>query len=141
MNNLEVDATIDNWGKVYKFLNDCLVNIDVGKKITGQILIASEEIFVNISRYAYKLPSGGKVEINFRFEKPSSVVKIKFVDSGIFFDPTKFKPSLAKGSAGTRSIGGLGLFMVRNIMDKMIYEYKNNQNNLIIIKKIDWLLN
>lgn len=137
MNNLEVDATVENWGKVYKFLNDCLVNIDAGKKITGQILIASEEIFVNISRYAYKLSSEGKVEINFGFEKPSSVVSIKFVDSGIFFDPTKFKPDSVKGSAGTRSIGGLGLFMVKNIMDKMIYEYKNYQNNLIIIKKID----
>lgn len=137
MNNLEVDATVENWGKVYKFLNDCLVNIDAGKKITGQILIASEEIFVNISRYAYMLPSEGKVEINFEFEKPSSVVSIKFVDSGIFFDPTKFKPDSVKGSARTRSIGGLGLFMVKNIMDKMIYEYKNYQNNLIIIKKID----
>ena len=136
MNNLKVDATVNNWGKVYKFLNNCLVNIDAEKKITGQILIASEEIFVNISRYAYKLPPGGKVEVNFRFEKPTSVVKIKFVDSGIFFDPTKFKPSSAKGSAVTRSIGGLGLFMVKNIMDKMIYEYKNEQNNLIIIKKI-----
>lgn len=137
MNNLEVDATVENWGKVYKFLNDCLVNIDAEKKITGQILIASEEIFVNISRYAYKLPSEGKVEINFGFEKPSSIVSIKFVDSGIFFDPTKFKPDSVKGSAGARSIGGLGLFMVKNIMDKMIYEYKNYQNNLIIIKKID----
>ena len=137
MNNLKVDATVKNWGRVYKFLNDHLVGIEAKRKIAGQILIASEEIFVNISRYAYKTPSNGKVEINFGFEKPSSVVRIKFVDSGVFFDPTKFKPAPASGSAGKRSIGGLGLFMVKKIMDEMIYEHKNSQNNLIITKKID----
>lgn len=137
MNNLKVDATVKNWGRVYKFLNDHLVGIEAKRKIAGQILIASEEIFVNISHYAYKPPSNGKVEINFGFEKPSSVVRIKFVDSGVFFDPTKFKPAPASGSPGKRSIGGLGLFMVKKIMDEMIYEHKNSQNNLIITKKID----
>ena len=137
MNNLKVDATVKNWGRVYKFLKDRLMNIDAKKKIAGQILIASEEIFVNISHYAYKPPSKGKVEINFGFEKPSAIVSIRFVDSGTFFDPTKFKPAPASGSAGKRSIGGLGLFMVKKIMDEMIYEHKNSQNNLIITKKID----
>ena len=88
MNNLKVDATVKNWGRVYKFLNGHLVGIEAKRKIAGQILIASEEIFVNISHYAY-------------------------------------------------SIGGLGLFMVKKIMDEMIYEHKNSQNNLIITKKID----
>lgn len=136
MSSLKVDAAISNWEKVYRFLNSCLSDIDTEKKILGQILVASEEIFVNISRYAYVPSSVGEVEINFKFEKPSSIVSIKFVDSGIFFDPTKFPSASINGSAGKRKIGGLGLFMVKKIMDKMVYEYKNNQNNLVISKKI-----
>lgn len=136
MNYLKVDAAVNNWSKVYKFLNKCLVDVNAEKKISGQILVASEEIFVNISHYAYKPPSKGKVEINFNFKEILAEVSIKFIDNGVFFDPTKVSSVHINEPAIRRPIGGLGLFIVKKVMDKMVYEHKNNQNNLIIIKKI-----
>ncbi|MGN1043978.1 MAG: ATP-binding protein [Acutalibacteraceae bacterium] len=136
MNCLKVDATVEKWSEVYKFLNKCLLNINIEKKIAGQILVASEEIFVNISHYAYKPSSKGKVEINFNFKEILAEVSIKFIDNGVFFDPTKVSSVHINEPAIRRPIGGLGLFIVKKVMDKMVYEHKNNQNNLIIIKKI-----
>ncbi|MDR1627809.1 MAG: ATP-binding protein [Oscillospiraceae bacterium] len=132
-----VAAAIDNWDDVYSFL-DCLIKDVVSeKKVRTSVLVACEEIFVNISTYAYKhLDFPGDVTIKFLYDSAGNEICITFIDSGTQFDSTKAGCADITSSVQDRKIGGLGIFLVKQIMDKMEYEYTQNQNVLKLTKKL-----
>ena len=91
---------------------------------------ALEEIFVNVANYAYE--EKGTVEIT--LSKFKDHVTFVFKDSGKPFNPLdKVDPNITAKSE-EREIGGLGIFMVKKIMDSVKYEYVDNQNVLTLIK-------
>ena len=63
-------------------------------------------------------------------------IEFIIIDSGIPFDPTKKEEVDITMSAEERPIGGLGIHLVREIMDTVNYEYKDNKNILTLSKKI-----
>ncbi len=133
---IKIPASTENWRIVYDFLHQHLKRNSINHKELLHILLASEEIFVNISNYAYK-EKNGNVIIKFSCNISSPiVVKIKFTDEGIKFDPTKVKKADVTLDFKQRKIGGLGLFIVYKVMNKVEYEYENSSNNLIITKII-----
>ena len=87
-------------------------------------------IFVNIAHYAYKPEIGGVV---IRVSVGNEVI-IEFEDKGNPYNPLdKGDPDITVG-AEEREIGGLGVFMVKNIMDSVEYRHEDN-NNILLIKK------
>lgn len=130
-------AIVDNWDDVYSFLDRLIKDVDLEKKVHANLLVACEEIFVNISTYAYKhLNTPGNVTIKFLYNKIDNKICITFIDSGTKFDPTKAGNVDTTSSVQDRKIGGLGIFLVKQIMDKMEYEYAGNQNVLKLTKKL-----
>lgn len=129
---------IENWDEVYNILQKFIGEIDIDNKIKNDVLVSAEEIFVNIAKYAYP-DSGGDVLIDAEFYPKSGVLYLKFKDRGVPFDPTKLRsPDTSLGSQ-ERKIGGLGIFMVRKMMDDMEYFYEDGFNNLLITKKIKFV--
>lgn len=61
---------------------------------------------------------------------------ITFIDNGVPFDPLKADDPDITLSAQERQIGGLGIYMVKQSMDEISYEYRNGQNILTIKKRI-----
>ena len=134
-NNIYIPALIENWQVVYDFLGKCMEGKDIEKNHIVSILFASEEIYVNISKYAYP-ESKGNVYVNFEHDLHKNLLRIKFIDEGTPFDPTKVPIPDVTESLEKRKIGGLGIFIVNKVMDSMEYTHKCGQNNLTIIKKI-----
>ena len=98
-----------------------------------QIDVAVEEIFVNIAHYAYALHPGDAV-ITVWMEGES--ISIEFRDKGAPFNPlAKADPDVTL-SAEKRRIGGLGIYMVKKSMDKVLYQYDNGENILTLQKKV-----
>ena len=64
-------------------------------------------------------------------------VKITFADSGIPFDPLNAPPPDVNLPAEERPIGGLGIFLVRELMDDVSYRYENGKNTLAFEKRLD----
>ena len=94
-----------------------------------------EEIFVNISSYAYN-PETGPATIRAGItEEPLSVI-ISFIDNGKQYDPLAKPDPDVKIPLKERKKGGLGIFMVKKTMDDVSYEYKDGQNILTITKTI-----
>ncbi len=134
--HIKISAVTKNWNQVYRFLQKCMKDFNISMPVQKNILIAAEEIFVNISKYAY--PKGtGNVLIELEYSSEGGILQIKFVDKGIPFNPTVLPEPNVKDSIENRKIGGLGIFMVKKMMDQMKYIYKNGNNNLLIIKKIN----
>ena len=94
-----------------------------------------EELFVNIASYAY--PSGeGEVIVQCRTEQNPSAITIRFRDRGTPFDPLNKPDADITLSAEERQIGGIGIFMVKELMDGVDYAYRDGENILTIRKVI-----
>lgn len=101
---------------------------------TMQINLAIEEAVVNVMNYAY--PAGTVGNVTIEVKSNGSEVSFIIIDAGTPFDPTA-KPEVdITLSAEDRSIGGLGIHLIRQIMDHINYERVNGRNVLTLIKKI-----
>ena len=133
MKELVIEAKTENLNQIFEFIDNQLEEMSCSAKTQMQIDIAIEEIFVNISNYAY-YPGTGFVTIRVEFEmKPVSII-ITCIDQGTPYDPlAKEEPDITL-TADQRPIGGLGIFMVKKSMDQVSYKYKDNSNVLTLKK-------
>ena len=134
MKSITLTASIDNIDDVLDFINQELEEHDCPMKTSMQIDIAAEEIFVNIAHYAY--PGGtGEATVTCSIEEGDRLCAvIGFIDRGIPYDPlSRADPDITL-SAEERSIGGLGIYMVKKSMDSVEYKYVDGQNMLTIRK-------
>ena len=118
-----------------EYVNMNLEAAEVSMKAQMQIAVAVEEIFVNICKYAYH-PDKGRAVVRVEVVDDPVQVKITFVDHGKPYDPLlKDDPDVTL-SAEEREIGGLGIFMVKQSMDAVEYEYKDGSNILTLVKNL-----
>ena len=101
---------------------------------TMQMNLALEEAVVNVMSYAY--PSGVKGTVNIEAQANDERLKFTITDDGVPFDPTAKEAVDVSLSAEERPIGGLGIFLVRELMDSINYERVNGQNVLTLRKKL-----
>jgi len=135
MKEMQIDATVENIPVVTAFVDEQLEALNCPLSAQYQIDIAIDELFGNIAFYAYNPdvgPATVRVEV---IEDPMSVV-ITFIDHGVPYDPLAKEDPDTTLSLEEREIGGLGIYMVKQSMDEVAYEYKNGQNVLTIKKKI-----
>lgn len=103
--------------------------------LVSSLQLALEEAIVNVISYAYE---NGRANIDNQLTITSDGKSITFVlsDCGMPFDPTKAAmPDITLGIE-ERGVGGLGILLVKNIMDNVTYKRFNNRNILIMEKKI-----
>ena len=136
MVKIHTEAKIEKLPEVLGQIDAELSAAGCPESVQMQIDIAVEEIFVNISNYAYPDSSGtADIEVNISEGDPP-VASIRFEDSGIPFDPlAKADPDITL-SAEERAIGGLGIYMVKMSMDEVHYEYTGGRNCFSMSKKL-----
>ena len=129
------NASMDELDNVLKFIDNEIKDINDNKLLTKFNLVV-EEIFVNIVSYAYEDNSNNNtVTISIKDNDDKTI--ITFVDSGKHFNPLiKDDPDISL-SADERPVGGLGIYLVKKMMDNVEYEYKDNKNILTIEKRHD----
>ncbi len=99
-----------------------------------QLNVVLEEIVSNVINYAYAgKPKDTTLEVRVDYTPP--VLKLEVEDEGKTFDPSKVETPDITLPAEERNIGGLGIHMVKTMMDTIDYEYRNNKNVLILTKK------
>ena len=131
---LKLPADINKLDQVLAFIEEHLEEHEASMKAITQISIAVEEIYVNIAHYAYG-ESEGDATIQLSFE--DRVISITFIDTGMPYDPlAKPDPDITL-SVEERQIGGLGIYMVKQSMDEVIYNRDGDKNVLTLKKNID----
>ncbi|MBR5111071.1 MAG: ATP-binding protein [Clostridia bacterium] len=135
MKELTLKAAIENIPQVTAFLDEQLEALDCPMKAQMQLDVALDELFSNIAYYAYA-PETGEATVRFAFDEITRTVALTLIDNGVPFDPlAKEDPDITLPAA-ERSVGGLGIFLVRKTMDSMDYRYENGKNILTIQKRI-----
>ena len=130
---LIVKAQREEWVNVSDFLEMQLKKCSCSFGIQTQILIAMEEVFVNIVSYAYE-DNDGEVEIKTELSL-DNYFNIEFWDSGIPYNPLERENPDITLSAEERNVGGLGIFIAKEIMDDVRYVYKDGKNCFMLSKK------
>lgn len=115
------------------FVEQELEKTPCSPKDAMQISLAAEEVFVNIAHYAY-IGQSGNITLGTRYK--DGIFSLQFTDSGIPFNPLdRDEPDISQ-NAEDRTVGGLGIFLVKKTMDDMSYQQKDGQNILTLQKRI-----
>ncbi len=117
-------------GHISDFLDVCLEKAAIPPKQANRLQIAADEIFTNIRSYS------GATKIRCVFSWQGSVATLIFTDDGIPYDPLSNKEPDTSASAQSRAVGGLGIFLVRRLMDNVSYQYQNGLNTLTLELKV-----
>lgn len=124
------EADVKELNNLFEYSSSLLRILDFSNKDIILINTALEEIFVNVAKYAYE----GKGTVEVTLSKLRDSVKFVFKDSGKPFNPLSKEDPNITASSEEREIGGLGIYMVKRIMDEVTYDYIDNQNVLTLIK-------
>ena len=127
------DAKVENMDQMISPVLDALREIEVDKKLVYKIHLALEEVLTNVCRYAYA-PNVGKVTIKADIYSTPKGIMLRVIDEGKPFDPLKASEPDLDAPVEERQIGGLGIFITKNIMDEISYKREDNKNILIMKK-------
>ena len=131
---LRVEAKVEKLPTVIDFATGTLTDACPMRE-RMHIELVTEEIFVNIASYAY--PDGeGFVTIRRDGGEGAEGLTLTFIDSGVPYDPLQRPDPDLTLPADERPIGGLGVFLVKKIVDEAHYEYKDGKNMLTVLKVI-----
>lgn len=122
-------------GKCPEIIEYLMASPDIPEQenLRFKIQLSIEEIVENIVQYAYE-NGAGHVEVSTHRKKDDLVIRFK--DAGIPFNPLEKPDPDISLSVIDRPVGGLGIFICKQMMDEVCYEYKDGCNILSIRKKI-----
>ena len=109
-------------------LNEFILN-KIGRE-NFQVDLIIEEVFVNIVNYS----KSDFIKVNAQFEAP--ILIIEFIDNGMEFNPLLKEDPETPQSIEDTKIGGLGIFLTKELSDEIDYHYTNGENHLKIIKNV-----
>ena len=127
-NNLNEIATLAN------FIETIGEELSLSAEMIMNINLALEEAIANIIMYAY--PSQEEHEILLKMSSNEHQLVFLLTDKGVSFDPTQVEDVDLTLSIEDRPIGGLGIFLIRSIMNEVTYQRLDDENRLIMKKDI-----
>ncbi|AYF41795.1 ATP-binding protein [Ethanoligenens harbinense] len=135
MTELRVPAKIENLEKVVAFFDENIGKEGCDRMDVAILHVVLEEVFVNIASYAY-VPDEGDAFIRMAFHRNPLELELEFRDCGKPFNPLNWKAPDITRNVMERKIGGLGLFLVKKIMDTIQYTYTGGMNVLTMKKTL-----
>ena len=130
---LRIPAKLEGMDLILSFVSFMLDTNGCSAQARTQLRMAVEELYVNVTLYAY--PSGGGwAEIRGSVE--DGVATLRLIDGGTPFNPLERDDPDIMLPGEERGIGGLGIYMVKSMMDDVEYAYSNGCNQLTLRKQL-----
>ncbi len=119
---------------IFKFIDEFSVKTGLDESVVFTINLVVEELFTNMIKYT----SENINEILLELKKNGDDLIIHLTDFDVDpFDITKTAEVDTKQSLEERRVGGLGIHLVKQMIDKIEYEYKDRQSKIILIKHLE----
>ena len=130
---LILQNSIDQVALLPAFVQDAVKASKLGAEMADSLNLALEEAVVNVIDYAY--PEGTSGEVIIDAAVTDTALTFTITDNGKPFDPTARPEVDIHAGVEDRPIGGLGIHLVRQIMDDVRYERRGEKNVLVLTKK------
>ncbi len=132
--NITIRNDISELTRVNQLFNDFYASLQLPAKVTNSLDIAIDEILSNIIKYGYDDQRTHEIVIRMSIKDQELTLEIE--DDARPFNPLTVAEADTKSSIDERRIGGLGLHLVRSMMDDVSYRYTNERNCLAMRKTI-----
>jgi sigma-B regulation protein RsbU (phosphoserine phosphatase) len=129
----ETVADTDRLEEVINFAEQALKKLNIPDDCCGHVCVSLDEAVTNVIMYAYP---GNKGNVKITIEKIDDRVLVEIIDSGIPFNPLNYPVPDVSASIEKRTIGGLGIHLMRNMMDELSYRRIGDKNCLSLVKHI-----
>jgi serine/threonine-protein kinase RsbW len=133
MQTVQFAAKFEFLDEIREFVGRIARASGFGDKDVYNIQLATDEAASNIIEHAYENISGGLLELSCGVQ--ADTIKIILTDYGEPFDPSEIPLPDLKADLSDRKIGGLGLFLMRKLMDEVHYESKADKSNTLTLIK------
>jgi len=138
MSKITFDANFQNLDEIRDFVGDAAGQVGFSDKEIYSIQLAADEASSNIIEHAYSSIEDGKLEIE--CITGNGELKIVMHDWGKPFDPSSIPEPNIKADLSERKIGGLGMYLMRKLMDEVTYSSSpETGNTLIMVKRVEGL--
>jgi len=128
---IKLPAKIENLRRFIDFVSDYAKQNQFSDKRIKEIELATEEALVNISKYAY--PNDiGDIELRCQMQD-NNILVIEIIDNGIPFDMNSVSEPDLNSSILNRNVGGLGIHLIKKMVDKINYKREKDKNHLIFL--------
>ena len=128
---IELQPDMQSISRVKAFLNQQAQTLMVSDKQRKKLMVVVDEVYSNIIHY-----SGAK-EASIFIGKEDEKLTLVFTDDGIPYNPLENKAPDIYAPLQEREIGGLGIFMVKKMVESAGYEYKEHRNKLTLVMKLE----
>ncbi len=129
----EFQKAIDSLDEVFRFLREFLDGEGVDESAELAIDLVVEELFTNMVKYN----SGHSDRISVSIERVDSEVVLRLIDFDVDpFDPSSVNEVDFDQPIEERSAGGLGLHLVKSLVEKISYEYEDRRMTVTVIKNV-----
>ncbi len=129
------EAKKENTVDILGFIKDFSARHNFSGEFTNKLLIVGDELASNIINHGYK-NNGGPIFIRLLFNEDKKEFVLTIIDSAVEFNQLEVEDTPISGEAKKQKIGGLGLLIVKNIMDEYSYQRVNNKNILVLKKNL-----
>jgi serine/threonine-protein kinase RsbW len=133
MSKIVFDANFDNLDEIREIVAEAARQVGFSDKEIYAIQLAADEASSNIIEHAYAGVEGGKLEIDISIS--DNKLKIIMRDHGKPFDPASVPEPNVKADLSERKIGGLGMYLMRKLMDEVSYESSPETGNILTMIK------
>lgn len=134
---IKLPAVIENLAQFIESVSDCARAQGFGQKRLSQIEVAMDEVLVNIVHYSYP-DKNGDTEVVCSIDDKNRFV-IEIMDWGVPFNVLSLDEPDLTSDISERKVGGLGVFIIRKLMEDVKYRYEDNKNILMLIVNKDSL--
>lgn len=133
MKTVQYAAKFEYLDEIREFVGDIARAGGFSDKDVYNIQLATDEAASNIIEHAYEKISDGILELSCGMQ--DNAIKITLIDRGESFDPSEVPLPDLKADLSDRKIGGLGIFLMRKLMDEVHYEPKSDKSNVLTMIK------
>jgi anti-sigma regulatory factor (Ser/Thr protein kinase) len=133
MKTVQFAAKFEYLDEIREFVGNIARKGGFSDKDVYNIQLATDEAASNIIEHAYEKTSNGVLELSCGMN--GDVITIILIDHGESFDPSLIPLPDLKADLSNRKIGGLGIFLMRKLMDEVRYEPKPDKSNVLTMTK------
>ena len=133
MSTFTFDASFDTLDEIREFVGEVARQGGFSDKEIYSIQLAADEASSNIIEHAYAGVGNGKIEIDCSISETE--LKIVMRDHGRSFDPSTVPEPNVKADLSERKIGGLGMYLMRKLMDEVSYKSSADAGNVLTMIK------
>jgi len=131
--HIKIKSTTDNLSMVRDFTKDTAVLSGLDSETINKIILAVDEACTNIIKHAYKYSTDGEIVVKASYDKKKFTITL--IDKGEHFNSNIIPNPNLKEYIKEKRVGGLGMFLMKKLMDEVVYSNLSDDSNQVILVK------